>query len=419
MRHVVIVGGGAAGMLAAIAASGRENHVELFEKNEKLGKKIYITGKGRCNVTNASDMETVMQNVVTNGKFLYSAFYGFTNEDIMALLEKAGCPLKTERGNRVFPVSDKSSDVIAALTRELNRTGVKVRLRTGVKELLLEKENSGGEERTRCVGVALEDGRRVHADAVIVATGGLSYASTGSTGDGYRFAADAGLKVTELSPALVPFTAKEDWVPKLQGLSLRNVNVTICHGKKVLYEEFGEMLFTHYGVSGPAILSGSSVVLKQLKKHGELTLCIDLKPALSEKQLDARILRDFEEAKNKQFKNALGGLYPSKLIPIIIERSGISPEKKVNEISREERERLVHVTKKMQLTINGIRDYNEAIITQGGVSVKEINPATMEAKKAAGLYFAGEVLDLDALTGGYNLQIAWSTGHAAGQAAGE
>lgn len=415
MKHVVIVGGGAAGMMAAIAASGNGNRVELFEKNEKLGKKIYITGKGRCNVTNASDMETVMQHVVTNSKFLYSAFYGFTNDDMMNLLEKAGCPMKIERGNRVFPVSDKSSDVIAALTRELKRVNVHVHLRTGVKCLIMEQQDV---ERKIVRGVLLENGTKVKADAVIVATGGLSYASTGSTGDGYRFAKEAGLTVTELTPALVPFTARESWVPNLQGLSLRNVTVSIENGKKKLYEEFGEMLFTHYGVSGPAVLSGSSVVMKQLKKRGELTMSIDLKPALTEKQLDARILRDFEGAKNKQFKNVLGGLYPSKLIPIIIELAGISPEKKVNEISREEREQLVKVTKKMQLTLNGIRDYNEAIITQGGVSVKEINPATMESKKVAGLYFAGEVLDLDALTGGYNLQIAWSTGHAAGLSAG-
>lgn len=416
MKHVVIVGGGAAGMMAAIAASQNGNRVELFEKNEKLGKKIYITGKGRCNVTNASDMETVMQNVVTNSKFLYSAFYGFTNEDLMKLLENAGCPLKVERGNRVFPVSDKSSDVIAALTRELNRRNVDIHLRTCVKNILLEYDET--KERQICQGILLDGGKKVKADAVIVATGGLSYASTGSTGDGFRFAEEAGLKVTELTPALVPFTTKEDWVPRLQGLSLRNVNVTIESGKKKLYEEFGEMLFTHYGVSGPAVLSGSSVVMKQLKKKKELRLCIDLKPALTEKQLDTRILRDFDEAKNKQFKNALGGLYPSKLIPVIIELSEISPEKKVNEISKEERERLVKITKKLELTLNGIRDYNEAIITQGGVAVKEINPATMESKKTEGLYFAGEVLDLDALTGGYNLQIAWSTGYAAGTAAG-
>ncbi len=416
MKHVVIVGGGAAGMMAAIAASQNGNRVELFEKNEKLGKKIYITGKGRCNVTNASDMETVMQNVVTNSKFLYSAFYGFTNEDLMKLLENAGCPLKVERGNRVFPVSDKSSDVIAALTRELNRRNVDIHLRTCVKNILLEYDET--KERQICRGILLDGGKKVKADAVIVATGGLSYASTGSTGDGFRFAEAAGLKVTELTPALVPFTTKEDWVPRLQGLSLRNVNVTIESGKKKLYEEFGEMLFTHYGVSGPAVLSGSSVVMKQLKKKKELRLCIDLKPALTEKQLDTRILRDFDEAKNKQFKNALGGLYPSKLIPVIIELSEISPEKKVNEISKEERERLVKITKKLELTLNGIRDYNEAIITQGGVAVKEINPATMESKKTEGLYFAGEVLDLDALTGGYNLQIAWSTGYAAGTAAG-
>lgn len=425
MRHIAIVGGGAAGMMAAIAASRNGNTVEIFEKNEKLGKKIYITGKGRCNVTNDADMETVMRHVVTNGKFLYSAFGSFTNEDVKRLLEQAGCPLKTERGNRVFPVSDKASDVIAALARLLKREGVAVHLRTPVKAILTEDKNRqehtalAPEMERRCAGVLLEDGRTIKADAVIVATGGLSYPSTGSTGDGYRFAKEAGLAVTACSPALVPFTVQESWAASLQGLSLKNVDVLIQNGKKVLYREFGEMLFTHYGVSGPAVLSGSSVVMKQLKKQGTLTMTIDLKPALTEKQLDARIVRDFQAASNKQFKNSLGGLYPSKLIPVMVSLSGIPPEKKVNEISRQERERLAALTKKMQLTINGIRDYNEAIITQGGVAVKEIWPATMEAKRMPGLYFAGEVLDLDALTGGYNLQIAWSTGYAAGRAAGE
>ena len=405
MKKVIIVGGGAAGMAAAIGA-GRNNHqVIVYEKNEKLGKKIYITGKGRCNITNASDMETILANVVSNRKFLYSAFYGFTNEDMIQLLEKRGCKTKVERGNRVFPVSDKASDVIHTLAREMEALGVEVKLRTKVTSLMVEDGT--------CVGVVLEDGKKVYADDVIVCTGGLSYHTTGSTGDGYTFAENCGHTITELSPALVPFNTKEEWARQLQGLSLKNISVQMKQGKKVLYESFGEMLFTHYGVSGPAILSGSSVVAKKIKKE-PIQLIIDLKPALTEEQLDARMLREFDEFKNKQFKNSLVHLYPSKLIPVIIELSGINLEKKVNEISKEERLTLVHLTKNLVLTLHSLRDYNEAIITQGGISVKEINPTTMESKLVSHLYFAGEVLDLDAFTGGYNLQIAWSTGYAAG-----
>ena len=405
MKKVIIVGGGAAGMAAAIGA-GRNNHqVIVYEKNEKLGKKIYITGKGRCNITNASDMETILANVVSNRKFLYSAFYGFTNEDMIQLLEKRGCKTKVERGNRVFPLSDKASDVIHTLAREMEALGVEVKLRTKVTSLMVEDGT--------CVGVVLEDGKKVYADDVIVCTGGLSYHTTGSTGDGYTFAENCGHTITELSPALVPFNTKEEWARQLQGLSLKNISVQMKQGKKVLYESFGEMLFTHYGVSGPAILSGSSVVAKKIKKE-PIQLIIDLKPALTEEQLDARMLREFDEFKNKQFKNSLVHLYPSKLIPVIIELSGINPEKKVNEISKEERLTLVHLTKNLVLTLHSLRDYNEAIITQGGISVKEINPTTMESKLVSHLYFAGEVLDLDAFTGGYNLQIAWSTGYAAG-----
>ena len=393
-------------MAAAIAAAGCGHEVHLYEKNEKLGKKVYITGKGRCNVTNACDMETLMQNVVTNPRFLYSSFHGFTNQDIMDLLERNGCPLKVERGNRVFPVSDKSSDVISALSGQIRELGAEVHLREEVKELLI----SDG----RCCGILLSKGqRKVYADAVIVATGGLSYPSTGSTGDGYRFAKTCGHTVTELSPALVPFNVKEDVVRELQGLSLRNIEAVILDGKKEVYREFGEMLFTHFGVSGPVLLSASSYAAGIIRKR-PLTLSIDLKPALDEEQLDARILRDFEEFSNKQFKNALARLFPSKLIPVMIERSGISPEKKVHEITRNERMALADAAKHFTMTLTGLRDYKEAIITQGGISVKEIQPGTMESKKMPGLYFAGEVLDLDAVTGGFNLQIAWSTGWAAG-----
>lgn len=406
MSWVAVIGGGAAGMLAAIAAAEHGHQVQLFEKNEKLGKKIYITGKGRCNVTNACDTEELFAAVVHNPKFLYSSFYSFTNQDMMELVERNGCPLKTERGGRVFPVSDKSSDVIRALTVCLKNAGVWVRLYEEVDSV----ETRDG----KVSGIRLKKTREiVSADAVIVATGGLSYPSTGSTGDGYRFAEKTGHTVTDLSPALVPFETAEPVGKDLQGLALKNIQAKILKGKKVLYEEFGEMLFTHFGVSGPVLLSASSYGAAQLKK-GPLTLSLDLKPALSEEQLDARILRDFEEQKNKQYKNSLSRLLPAKMIPVIVERSGIDPDKKINEITKEERRRIVQAVKDFRLTLTGLRGYKEAIITQGGVSVREINPSTMESKLVKGLYFAGEVLDLDAVTGGYNLQIAWSTGHLAG-----
>lgn len=406
MSRVAVIGGGAAGMLAAIAAAEHGHQVQLFEKNEKLGKKIYITGKGRCNVTNACDTEELFAAVVHNPKFLYSSFYSFTNQDMMELVERNGCPLKTERGGRVFPVSDKSSDVIRALTVCLKNAGVQVRLYEEVDSV----ETRDG----RVSGIRLKKTREiVSADAVIVATGGLSYSSTGSTGDGYRFAEKTGHTVTDLSPALVPFETAEPVGRDLQGLALKNIQAKILKGKKVLYEEFGEMLFTHFGVSGPVLLSASSYGAAQLKK-GPLTLSLDLKPALSEEQLDARILRDFEEQKNKQYKNSLSRLLPAKMIPVIVERSGIDPDKKINEITKEERRRIVQAVKDFRLTLTGLRGYKEAIITQGGISVREINPSTMESKLVKGLYFAGEVLDLDAVTGGYNLQIAWSTGHLAG-----
>ncbi len=411
MITVLIVGGGAAGMLAGIAAANSGSTVHIFEKNEKLGKKVYITGKGRCNVTNACDTEELFQNVVTNSKFLYSSFYGFTNFDMMDLLEQCGCSLKTERGNRVFPVSDKSSDVIKALGKRLQELGAEIHYNAEVQQLIMDNDQIKGIE-------IKKGGKRssVYGDAVIIAAGGFSYPATGSTGDGYKLAEQAGHTVTELSPALVPFEVKESVVKDLQGLSLRNIEASILKGKKVIYREFGEMLFTHYGVSGPVLLSASSYAVKELKK-GPLTLSIDLKPALTEEQLDARLLRDFEEAKNKQYKNALIHLYPAKLVPVMVERSGISPDKKINEITREERQQIIRATKEFTLTLTGLRSFKEAIITQGGVAVKEINPSTMESKKVSGLYFAGEVLDLDAVTGGFNLQIAWSTGWAAGIAA--
>ncbi len=404
MSKVLVVGGGAAGMFAAIFAAYNGNEVHLFEKNEKLGKKLFITGKGRCNITNASDMETLFSSVVTNSKFLYSSFYGYTNQDVIEFFERIGVRTKIERGNRVFPLSDHSSDVIAGLTRELQQLGVEIHLHTAVKRIV-------GKEQFEYI--ELQNGTRIEGDACIVATGGFSYQTTGSTGDGYRFAKELGHQVTEVLPALVPLTIKEWYAKELQGLSLRNVQATIYDGNKKLYDDFGEMLFTHYGVSGPLMLSASSYIGKKLQEK-ELKLVIDLKPALTTEQLDQRVLRDFEENMNKQFKNALGKLFPTKMIPIMIELSGIDSEKKVNLISKEERQQFVSLIKNFTMTITGLRDFNEAIITKGGISVKEINPSTMESKLVHGLYFVGEVLDLDALTGGFNLQIAWSTGHVAG-----
>jgi len=404
MSKVLVVGGGAAGMFAAIFAAYNGNEVHIYEKNEKLGKKLYITGKGRCNITNASDMDTLFASVVTNSKFLYSSFYGYTNQDVIDFFERIGVATKIERGNRVFPVSDHSSDVIAGLTRELHQLGVEIHLHTSVKKIV-------GKERFE--HLELYDGSKVEGDACIVATGGFSYQTTGSTGDGYRFARELGHEVTEIMPSLVPLEIKEWYAKELQGLSLRNVQATVMDGKKKLYDDFGEMLFTHYGVSGPLMLSASSYIGKKLQEK-ELRLVIDLKPALSVEQLDQRVLRDFDENMNKQFKNAIGKLFPAKLIPIMLELSGIDPDKKVNLISKEERQHFVWLIKNFEMTIKGLRDFNEAIITKGGVKVKEINPTTMESKLVQGLYFVGEVLDLDALTGGFNLQIAWSTAYACG-----
>ena len=409
MSKILIIGGGAAGMMAAVFAAKNGNNVELFEKNEKLGKKLFITGKGRCNITNAADLEDFFPAVTSNPKFLYSAFYSFTNEQVISFFEELGVRTKVERGGRVFPVSDHSSDVIQALKSEMERLGVKINLNAEVKELITEK-NSAGEI---VKGIRLASGKQKIGDTVIVATGGISYPSTGSTGDGYRFARKCGHKVSELSPSLVPMEVKEWYAGELMGLSLRNIEIRITDGKKKLYQEFGEMLFTHYGVTGPVILSASSIVGKKLKDK-ELTLHIDLKPALTEEQLDKRVLREFEANHNRQFKNAVDSLFPSKLRPVIVELSGISEEKKVHEITKEERLRFVRLIKDFTMTLTGLRGYNEAIITKGGVSVKEIDPGTMESKLVKGLYFAGEVLDLDAVTGGYNLQIAWSTGYLAG-----
>lgn len=427
MSKVIVIGGGPAGMFAAYFAAKNGHSVTLLEQNEKLGKKLYITGKGRCNITNASDMEDLFHNVCSNPKFLYSAFYSYTNDQVVEFLESYGLKTKVERGNRVFPVSDRSSDVIATLTRALKDVDVEVRLHTKVAKLVTEeyKDENGqtvladkksGLFKQLITGVVLEDGKTYAADAVVLATGGISYPSTGATGDGYRFAEKLNHKIVEPTPSLVPFEIKESWVTEMQGLALKNVSITIDRDGKKLYEDFGEMLFTHFGVSGPMILSASASIKPAYFKDftQDLNLKIDLKPALDKEQLDKRILKDFEEAKNKQYKNSIQKLLPSKMIPIIIELSGIDPDKKVNEITKEERINLVNLLKGLPMTIIGLRGWNEAIITKGGVSVKNVNPSTMESKLVNGLYFAGELLDLDAMTGGYNLQIAWSTGYLAG-----
>lgn len=409
--NVIVIGGGPAGMMAAYAAAQCGHSVTLLEQNEKLGKKLFITGKGRCNITNAGDMEDLFANVMSNRKFLYSAFYAFDNQQVIDFFNRQGLSTKIERGNRVFPESDHSSDVIAAMRRALLESGVRVMLGEKAVRLLSEAEEDNPDMQRVC-GVELMS-KTLAAPAVIVATGGFSYQSTGSTGDGYRMAKESGHRLVPCTPSLVPLTVREDWVKDLQGLSLKNTAIAIYHGKKKLYEDFGEMLFTHFGVSGPMILSASGSIRPELFEK-ELSLVIDLKPALDLEQLDKRILRDFDEAKNRKFKNSINHLLPAKLVPVILSQSDIDPEKPVNEILREERRRLAELIKHFELTVTGKRDWNEAIITKGGVSVKDVNPSTMESKRMRGLYFCGEVLDLDALTGGYNLQIAWSTGYLAG-----
>ncbi len=404
---VIVAGGGAAGMMAAIRAGELHDNVILFEKNEKLGKKIYITGKGRCNVTNNADIDTILKNINRNPKFMYSAIYGFDNSRLYSFIEENGCPLKVERGERVFPVSDHASDIIKALSKALKDRRVNIKLNAPVKELIIE---DGAVK-----GVILADGTREYADKVIVTTGGLSYPTTGSTGDGYKMAEAAGHTVVPTRPGLVPLVTGETWVPKLQGLSLRNVELKLYAEDKCVYKDQGEMLFTHYGISGPLVLSASAYYDKESRKNKNVSVSIDLKPALDEDALDKRILRDFEKFNNKQFKNALDELLPSKLIPVIVELSEIDPYKAVNVVTKEERKRLVQLLKHLTMTVIGAGNYNEAIITIGGINVKEINASTMESKLVKNLYFAGEVLDVDAMTGGFNLQIAWSTGYLAGE----
>ena len=402
---VLVIGGGAAGMMAAVSSADHGADVIVSEKNEKTGKKLYITGKGRCNITNNCSVEDFFDNVTTNPKFLYSAVYSFTQEDVCSFFESEGLKLKEERGKRVFPASDRSSDVIRTFDKALKKRNVTVLLNTCIREIIVED----GLFRE----AVTDAGKRIAADAVIIATGGLSYSSTGSTGDGYRFAAGSGHRVEECVPSLVPLKVREDIIRELEGLSLKNVGVTIG-----TYSGFGEMLFTSDGVSGPLILSASSVLAGKLAKAGiEMKLSIDLKPALDPEKLDQRILRDFSDEKNRIFKNSLKGLLPAKLIPVIVGLSGIREDKKVNEITKEERKQLVRLMKNFELTVTGTKGFEQAVITKGGVNVRDIDPSTMRSKKVSNIYFAGEVIDTDAMTGGFNLQIAWSTGYLAGMSA--
>ena len=401
---ITVIGGGAAGMMcAALAAENKENKVTLIERNKILGIKLNITGKGRCNLTNDTDEDGLLKNTVTNGRFLYSAYSAFTPADVKEYFEKLGVPLKTERGDRVFPQSDRAKDISGALITKLKRSGVNI-VQARALEILTEEGAVKGVK---------TDGGIHESDRVILATGGLSYPKTGSSGDGFKMAEKLGHTVTPCRPSLVALRLKGDVPKKLEGLSLKNIKAVLKDGKgKKLYDDFGEMLFTSNGVSGPVILSMSA----HIKGREDLTLTVDLKPALDEKTLDKRILRDFEENINRDFSNSLGALLPSKLIPVIIELSGIPPFKKVHEITKKEREGLVSLLKGLTFDILGVCGYEEAVVTQGGISVKEINPKTMESKIVKGLYFAGEIIDVDAYTGGFNLQIAWSTAYLASKA---
>ena len=412
MRNTVIIGGGPAGLMAAISSAKNGDKVTIIEKMNSCGKKLLITGKGRCNITNNAQMDKFMENTPTNPKFLYGVFNNFTNKDMIELLENEGVKTKVERGERVFPVSDRAQDVLEALLHILKKQNVQILTNTTAKRIIIDDEKN-------VLGVELDNGKEIKADKIILATGGKSYPVTGSTGDGYKLAKDLGHTITKIEPSLVPLTSHDEVCKELQGLSLRNVAIQLQICDKVVYKDFGEMLFTHFGVSGPIVLSASSYLVKtknieQILNEGKVELEIDLKPALSEEKLDARILRDFEEQKNKQFKNSLDKLLPQKLIPVIIEKTNINESKKINEITKQERQKLVNELKHFKISINGTRPIEEAIVTSGGINIKEINPKTMESKLINGLYFAGEIIDVDCLTGGYNLQVAWSTGYTAG-----
>ena len=425
MKDIIVVGGGAGGMMAAIKAAEEGNNVTLIERNEKLGKKVFITGKGRCNVTNACDTTDFFNQVISNPKFLYSSVYGYDHDMVMDFFEQNSCPLKTERGERVFPVSDHSSDIIRTLENVLKKNHVNILKNTYVTDLVIKDNVIKGVKVSGTVPKEMNGfktnvpGKKeevLNADAVILATGGVSYKVTGSDGNMFKVLKKYGHTVTDLRPGLIPLESDDKWVSPLSGLSLKNVNLILYAGDKKVFDGFGEMLFTHFGISGPLVLTGASYLNKKYP-GSKATAVIDLKPALDPETLDKRILRDFDEYKNKSLKNAISGLLPSKLTSVIPLLAGIDEDKKVNEITREERESLVHTLKNLKINIKGSRDINEAIITIGGVSIKEINPSTMESKLISGLYFAGEMIDVDALTGGFNLQIAWSTGHLAGESA--
>lgn len=413
---VIVIGGGPAGMMAAITAAEAGNKVILLEKMERLGRKLLITGKGRCNITSSLPIDDFIQNTPGNGQFLYSCFKNYTNKDIIQFLKSQGLEVKEERGNRIFPVTDKSLDVLVCFKKRLKELNVEIIYNVRVTEVM-QKNGQGN------LQVKTEDNKLFDAQKVILATGGKSYPLTGSTGDGYEIAEKLGHTVTKIRPSLVPLECYDKNTCKsLQGLSLRNVKIELknAENNKVIYEDFGEMLFTHFGVSGPTILSSSAHLVRyknidELLKNKKIILKIDFKPALSEEKLDERILRDFSEFKNKQLKNSLDKLLPQKLIPVIIEKSKINPDKKVNEISKQERKNLVKLLKNFELTISNFRPIDEAIITSGGINIKEINPKTMESKLVPGLYFAGEIIDVDSYTGGFNLQIAYSTGYTAGK----
>ena len=418
MANVIVIGGGPAGMMAAITAAEYGNNVTIIEKNSDFGKKLLITGKGRCNITSSLYMSEFIKNTPGNGQFLYSAFQNYTNTDIIDFLKNQGLEVKEERGNRIFPVTDKSIDVLNCFKSKINELKIKKLFNTRVQKILVQN----GE----VLGVRTEK-EIIQTDKIILATGGKSYPLTGSTGDGYLIAKNIGHKVTEIRPSLVPLVIYEkNECKEMQGLSLRNVGIKIIDESKnkLIYEDFGEMIFTHFGISGPTILSGSAHLVRykeidNLMKEQKIKLQIDLKPALTEEQLDERILRDFKEFKNKQFKHALDKLLQQKMIPIVIEKTKINEEKRVNEITKEERRNLVKVLKKFELTIKDFRPVEEAIITSGGINIKEINPKTMESKLVKGLYFAGEIMDVDSYTGGFNLQIAYSTGYTAGMHVGD
>ena len=404
MRKIIIIGGGAAGLIASATAAGRGEDVTVIEKNSRPARKVMITGKGRCNVTNACfDLDDLINSVVTNKRFMYSAFSSFMPYDTIALIEEMGVPTKIERGNRVFPESDKAVDIVDALVKNAKQSGVKFVEGT---------VTSFNTENNVIKSVNLADGTVVDGDAFAICTGGLSYQSTGSTGDGYRLAESVGHSITDIEPALISLIASNGFVPKLQGLSLRNISIKLLDGEKEIYSDFGEMLFTHYGVSGPVILSASSHMTHP-KEHN-YKIIIDLKPALDEQTLDKRIQRDFAENTNKDFINSLSKLLPNKLIPVIVKLSGIEPSEKVNQITKAQRQNLVHLLKNFTVNISDFRPINEAIITSGGVDVKEINPKTMGSKIIDNLFFAGEVIDVDAYTGGFNLQVAFSTGYLCG-----